>query len=130
MHGLKMSKVQVNFFASNFSLKNFFSSSFEFSSCCDSSNFILQIFLNDKKGLNAGLYEGDVVGRRRFGSSQVPHGFGIINYFTNDKFHRLNYTGEWVDGNRHGNGTTYFKDGSVYRGEYRDGVEDGEGTIT
>ena len=30
---------------------------------------------------------------------------------------------------RHGGGTTFFKDGSVYEGEYNEGVEHGEGTI-
>ena len=70
-----------------------------------------------------------MIGRRRFGRTQVPQGRGVINYFTNDKFHRLNYTGEWVNGTRHGGGTTFFKDGSVYEGEYKEGVEHGEGTI-
>ena len=89
---------------------------------------MLQIFL-DKDDLNSGLYEGTVRGRRLFTSSAVPHGRGTIFYFNNDKFHRVNYTGQWVDGTRQGNGSTYFKDGSVYRGEYREGVEEGEGTI-
>ncbi len=88
----------------------------------------MQLFLNNGD-LNSGLYEGMVVGRRRFGGTQTPHGFGVINYFTNDPFQRLNYTGEWVSGNREGNGTTYFKDGTVYEGEYRDGVEHGDGKI-
>ena len=89
---------------------------------------MLQIFL-DKDDLNSGLYEGTVRGRRLFTSSAVPHGPGTIFYFNNDKFHRVNYTGQWVEGTRQGNGSTYFKDGSVYRGEYRQGVEAGEGTI-
>ena len=89
---------------------------------------MLQIFL-DKDDLNSGLYEGTVRGRRLFTSSAVPHGPGTIFYFNNDKFHRVNYTGQWVEGTRQGNGSSYFKDGSVYRGEYRDGVEAGEGTI-
>ena len=79
--------------------------------------------------LNAGLYEGMVMGRRLFGSSQVPHGHGTIHYFTNDKYHRDNYTGQWLNGDRHGNGTTYFRDGSVYSGEYLNGLENGMGVI-
>ncbi len=74
----------------------------------------LQIFLN-KDELTSGLYEGTVRGRRLFTSSAVPQGEGTIYYFRNDKFHRVNYTGEWVNGKREGNGTTYFKDGSIYR---------------
>ena len=90
----------------------------------------LQLFLNSGDDLNSGLYEGMVKGRRRFGGTQKPHGFGMINYFTNDKFHRKNYTGYWKDGTRHGNGTTYFRDGSIYRGEYFDGLEEGQGEIS
>ena len=78
---------------------------------------ILQIFL-DRDDLNSGLYEGTVRGRRLFSSSAIPHGQGTIYFFTNDKFHRVNYTGDWVEGTRDGNGTTHFKDGSVYRGDY------------
>ena len=77
----------------------------------------LQIFLN-KDDLNSGLYEGTVRGRRLFTSSAVPHGQGTIYYFNNDKFHRVNYTGDWAHGNRHGRGTTYFRDGSVYTGDH------------
>ena len=32
---------------------------------------------------------------------------------------RVNYTGHWVQGEREGNGTTSFRDGAVYTGEYR-----------
>ena len=32
---------------------------------------------------------------------------------------RVNYTGQWVQGEREGNGTTSFRDGAVYTGEYR-----------
>ena len=78
---------------------------------------ILQIFY-DKDDLNSGLYEGTVRGRRLFTSSAIPHGQGTIYYFNNDKYHRVNYTGDWVDGTREGNGTTNFKDGSVYRGTF------------
>ena len=78
--------------------------------CCP-----FQIFL-DKNDLNSGLYEGTVRGRRLFTSSAIPHGQGTIYYFNNDKYHRVNYTGEWVDGTRHGKGKTYFRDGSVYTG--------------
>ena len=55
------------------------------SSLYNNESFLLQLFLN-RDDLNSGLYEGEVKGRRRFGSSQVPHGVGTINYFTNDKY--------------------------------------------
>ena len=88
------------------------------------------MFLNDGDDLNSGLYEGMVKGRRRFGHTHQPHGFGVINYFTNDKFHRKNYTGHWKDGTSHGKGTTYFRDGSIYMGEYINGLEEGQGEIS
>jgi len=91
--------------------------------------FKTELFLN-KNDLNSGLYEGEVKGRRRFGETQKPHGIGSIFYFSNDKYNRVNYTGQWVNGDREGNGTTSFRDGAVYRGEYRSGLEHGRGFIT
>jgi len=90
--------------------------------------FTAELFL-DNNDLNAGLYEGEVKGRRRFGDSQVPHGIGTIYYFTNDKFNRVNYTGEWVDGQREGNGSTFFQDGAHYIGGYMEGLESGAGML-
>ena len=66
--------------------------------------FKTELFLN-KNELNSGLYEGEVRGRRRFGETQVllrssvrfhdiiivnqvPHGYGAIYYFSNDKYNR------------------------------------------
>lgn len=97
----------------------------------DASNpelFKAELFLNTNE-LTSGLYEGEVRGRKLFGESQVPHGVGTMYYFTTDKFHRLNYTGEWRNGTRSGNGTTHFKDGAVYSGEYKKGLEHGSGFI-
>jgi len=91
--------------------------------------FKAELFLN-KNDLNSGLYEGEVKGRRRFGETQKPHGVGSIFYFSNDKYNRVNYTGQWVSGDREGNGTTSFRDGAVYTGEYRSGLEHGRGYIT
>lgn len=93
-----------------------------------SAKFKAELFLN-RDEITSGLYEGEVIGRKLFGDSQVPHGFGTIYYFTTDKFHRVNYTGDWRDGTRSGNGTTHFKDGAVYTGEYKEGLEHGTGFI-
>jgi len=90
--------------------------------------FKTELFLN-RNDLNSGLYEGEVTGRRRFGETQVPHGYGAIFYFSNDKYNRVNYTGQWVQGEREGNGTTSFRDGAVYTGAYRSGLEHGQGFI-
>ena len=40
----------------------------------------------------------------------------IIYYFATEKFNRVNYKGDWADGE---NGTTSFKDGAVYQGVYK-----------
>lgn len=90
--------------------------------------FEAELFLN-RDELTSGLYEGEVIGRKLFGDSQIPHGSGTIYYFTTDKFHRLNYTGDWRNGTRNGNGTTHFKDGAIYTGEYKKGLEHGSGFI-
>jgi len=90
--------------------------------------FQAELFLN-RDELTSGLYEGEVIGRKLFGDSQIPHGTGTIYYFTTDKFHRLNYTGDWRNGTRNGNGTTHFKDGAIYTGEYKTGLEHGSGFI-
>lgn len=90
--------------------------------------FKTELFLNGDD-LDSGLYEGEVRGRRLFGGSQIPHGWGTIYYFTTDKYNRQNYTGDWVNGTREGNGTTFWRDGSIYSGEYRNGLEDGFGNI-
>jgi len=91
-------------------------------------SFKAELFLNSDD-LNAGLYEGEVRGRKRFGDTQVPHGVGTIYYFTTDKYNRVNYTGDWVNGQREGNGSTSFKDGAVYQGGYEQGLEAGAGFI-
>lgn len=90
--------------------------------------FKAEIFL-DRTELDSGLYEGKVKGRRLFGETQIPHGKGTIYYFTNDRFNRQNYSGDWENGTREGNGTTHFKDGAVYIGQYKDSLESGVGSI-
>ena len=41
----------------------------------------------------------------------------------------LSNLGYWKAGFRSGNGTTYFRDGAVYEGDYADGIEHGNGMI-
>jgi len=40
------------------------------------------------------------------------------------------YDGEWKDGKQNGQGTLTFKDGSKYLGEWKDGEYHGQGTET
>ncbi len=96
----------------------------------DFLQIIFKIFVGS--GSESGLYEGEVrlegqtqvlkniifpqkKAKKYFKKSQIPHGFGVMNYFSGDRHHRLNYTGPWRDGRRHGaGGRTAFADGSVY----------------
>ena len=40
----------------------------------------------------------------------------------------MGYVGEYRDGERTGQGTFYYTDGSKYEGEFKDGKEHGQGT--
>ena len=40
------------------------------------------------------------------------------------------YVGQWKGGERHGQGTTYYRNGGKYIGEYKDGKIHGQGTLT
>ena len=74
---------------------------------------ILEIWLED------GIYTGGAV-------NQVPHGKGTINYF-DEVDHLLNYTGEWIDGKKHGFGKMIWKDGDKYRGDWKHDLPEGKG---
>ena len=59
----------------------------------------------------------------RSSTSLMTNTTGEMNHHTKHKIwslnFRVNYTGQWVEGEREGNGTTSFRDGAVYTGEYR-----------
>lgn len=40
------------------------------------------------------------------------------------------YTGEWLDGQKHGIGKMLYKDGRIYEGKWGNGLPNGEGTMT
>ena len=85
-----------------------------------------------------------------YSSNGRPHGLGQIVYFTDDKLGRYNFTGNWVNGLRHGKGiptfdhaylyyyffhefstlgTTIFRNGDIYSGNYLKGFLTGSGKI-
>ena len=65
-------------------------------------------------------YNGDTL-------SNQPHGIGIITY-TNNNNPEINHTGVWKNGNRHGLGTTNYRDGCRFVGHYQNNVKNGYGT--
>ncbi|MGR3317950.1 MAG: TerB family tellurite resistance protein, partial [Candidatus Anammoxibacter sp.] len=53
----------------------------------------------------------------------LPHGHGVANYFSGDR-----YVGEYVDGERHGQGTYTVTKGGKYVGEWENDKRHGQGT--
>ena len=56
-----------------------------------------------------------------------PHGEGTLTYTDSDPMQRYKYDGKWADGLQSGNGSMSFKSGDVYRGEFKEGVPHGKG---
>ena len=54
-----------------------------------------------------------------------PHGQGTETFPNRDK-----YVGEYKDGKKHGQGTYTFANGNKYVGEWREGKQNGQGTLT
>ena len=97
-----------------------------------------------EKYSNGGSYEGYFKNDSRSGKGQYIHdngqidkgdyengllnGHGNISYAKEDEHNRNNYTGELKDGEPHGKGKMFWKDGSFYDGEWEKGVIDGFGT--
>jgi len=83
-------------------------------------------FANDRTTrpmlLDSGIYQGDL----KRGS---PHGEGMIIYFVNDPERRVNYTGHFINGTRHGTGQTVWSNGQIYVGEYQYDKENGIGVL-
>ena len=73
---------------------------------------ILEIWLEE------GIYQGGAV-------NQVPQGKGTISYFE-EVASLQNFTGEFRDGVKSGFGKMVWKDGSRYRGLWRNDVPEGK----
>jgi len=54
---------------------------------------------------------------------------GTVTYFFDDTFKRRKYTGDWKNGTRWGEGTTVWRNGTVYTGSYVNGWEQGLGSL-
>lgn len=68
---------------------------------------------------NGDVYEGDV------NAENNPHGKGTMNY--NNGIRR--YEGEWENGQRSGQGTYTYTNGSTYVGNWVNGRKNGQGTM-
>lgn len=55
---------------------------------------------------------------------ETPHGFGTYVYFNSS---RATYTGQFMDGHIHGNGTMDYADGDRYYGQWQDDLKEGYG---
>merc|ERR1719225_1293037 len=54
----------------------------------------------------------------------------MIIYFVNDPERRVNYTGHFINGTRHGTGQTVWRSGSeTYEGKFANGLRHGKGVI-
>jgi len=58
----------------------------------------------------------------------VPHGWGMYVFLSDNPSKGDRYVGEFKDGQAHGRGTTFFKLGAVYTGQYAFGLPEGLGT--
>ena len=76
--------------------------------------------------MSEGLWLGSSV---REGYSELPHGWGILNFNDDDQFLRLKYEGNMVSGVMEGQGTLWWKDGSYYTGQFHNNMKDQFGAI-
>ena len=73
-----------------------------------------------------GLWLGSSI---REGYSELPHGWGILNFNDDDQFQRLKYEGNMASGLMEGHGTLWWKDGSYYTGQFHNNMKDQFGAI-
>jgi len=82
--------------------------------------------LADDLDVNVGVWRGEVEVKD---GDRYPNGWGDLTYHTEDHLNREKYKGNMVYGIREGHGTLYWKDGSVYAGEWKQDMKEGEGTL-
>ena len=68
--------------------------------------------------------------------SRLPHGDGLLVYFTDDPRGRYNYSGEFEEGeiSPFGGGITFYRNGDSYEGDYSGqgdakGLPEGRGVL-
>jgi len=84
------------------------------------------LLLEDSLEVSDGLWLGSSV---REGYSELPHGWGILNFNDDDQFLRLKYEGNMASGVMEGYGTLWWKDGSYYTGQFHNNMKDQFGAI-
>ena len=73
-----------------------------------------------------GLWLGSSV---REGYTELPHGWGILNFNNDDQLKRLKYEGNMASGVMEGHGTLWWQDGSYYTGQFHNNMKDQFGAI-
>ena len=87
-------------------------------------NGILTMEADFEMGITKGIVDIDYVNGNHYHGeceNNTPHGRGTMNY-GKDK-----YTGEYMNGIRHGKGSYEFEDGSLYVGEFENDTMSGRG---
>lgn len=71
------------------------------------------------------MYKGNrYVGEYKDG---LPHGEGIMYFDANDKYQRMSYEGDWINGLFDGKGVEIWLNGSKYEGDFKKGLRNGYG---
>jgi hypothetical protein len=76
-------------------------------------------YLSDSDTTYNGYYSGEV-------KDGKPNGEGEITYGENE-FNVESYTGSWIDGQRSGQGTMKWSDGTIYKGSWENDSMNGQG---
>jgi len=58
-----------------------------------------------------------------------PHGHGVLLYASDDSRSRESYTGQWMNGKRHGQGKLVWVNQAVYEGDWKNDKLDGYGKL-
>jgi hypothetical protein len=95
-----------------------------------------EILVKYEGGFKSGIFWGNGTMYFKDGSkyeggieNKVAEGFGIATYNKDDIFHRERYVGMWRAGTHWGNGTVYYKEGTIYEGGFENGKFQGYGVF-
>lgn len=79
-----------------------------------------QVTANRINFINSNIYDGEISKAKANGTGTMRYHRGIF----------VTYTGQWINGERHGYGEALFRDGREYTGEWKNDKIDGWGRMT